>query len=136
MGSLLVAEVYSHLLRPVRAHFFIHGGLVPKRHRALLRFPVVKGLVMAAQQEQRLSRRLLRPKSQCELLGISMPTLYRMAKEPDFPQAVAIGALAQGRFEDELLEYLERRRITAPRTAGIVERSQRKKERMVQGVCA
>lgn len=63
------------------------------------------------ESNQTMRRRVLRPKRQCELLDCSMATLYRLDKQPNFPKAFRIGANSTGRFEDELIDYLEGRRI-------------------------
>ena len=57
-----------------------------------------------------LQRRILRPKAQCAMLGIAHCTLYRFAKSPDFPKSVRIGLRSVGRFEDELIAWLEARK--------------------------
>ena len=56
--------------------------------------------------QQHPSRRILRPKKQCKVLDVSLATLYRFAKSPDFPKNVQLGENSVGRFEDELVAWL------------------------------
>lgn len=50
---------------------------------------------------------LLRPKDLSERLSISIPTLYRRMKEPDFPKKVRISSQAIGFKESEVLAWIE-----------------------------
>lgn len=52
--------------------------------------------------------KLLRPKTVCEKLGISIPTLYRISKDPDFPSKVRISKQAVGFRESEMIEWMDR----------------------------
>lgn len=51
--------------------------------------------------------KLLRPKIVCEYLGISIPTLYRISKDPDFPSKVKISPQAVGFYESEIMDWME-----------------------------
>jgi len=50
---------------------------------------------------------LLRPRELAERLSISIPTLYRRLKEPDFPKKVRISSQAIGFKESEVQEWIE-----------------------------
>jgi len=51
--------------------------------------------------------KLLRPKIVCEYLSISIPTLYRISKNPGFPSKVKISPQAVGFYESEILSWME-----------------------------
>lgn len=53
---------------------------------------------------------ILRIQKTAEILGISIPTIWRKAKkEPDFPQPVKLSANVTGFIADEVQAYLERK---------------------------
>mgnify|MGYP001568737467 FL=1 len=53
---------------------------------------------------------ILRIQKTAEILGISVPTVWRKAKtEPDFPQPVKLSANVTGFVADEVQSYLERK---------------------------
>lgn len=52
--------------------------------------------------------KLIRPKRLAKLLGISIPTLYRVMKQPDFPRKVHISSKAVGFRESEVKEWMDR----------------------------
>lgn len=54
--------------------------------------------------------KLVRPSQVCELLGISIPTLYRYLKDdPDFPPRVRLGKNGAVAFrESDIRNYIER----------------------------
>lgn len=53
---------------------------------------------------------IIRIQRTAEILGISVPTVWRKAKtEPDFPQPVKLSANVTGFIEDEVQAYLERK---------------------------
>ncbi len=55
--------------------------------------------------------RVLRPKAQAELLGVSRITIHRLEKsDPTFPKKIQIGVQSVGRFESELMAWLESKR--------------------------
>lgn len=54
--------------------------------------------------------KLLRPKSVCAMLGISIPTLYRISKNPEFPSKVKISPQAVGFYQSEILDWMESRK--------------------------
>lgn len=56
---------------------------------------------------------LIRPAKAAQILGISIPTLYREMKEPDFPNKVRISKRAVGFRQSELIEWMEGRTETA-----------------------
>lgn len=53
--------------------------------------------------------RVLRPKAQAELIGVSRTTLWRLRLEPDFPKVIRVGVGSVGRMESELLAWLRSR---------------------------
>lgn len=50
---------------------------------------------------------LIRPKDLAKQLSISIPTLYRRMKEPDFPKKVRISSQATGFKKSEVTEWIE-----------------------------
>lgn len=55
--------------------------------------------------------RVLRPKEQAALIGLSRATLHRLEKnDPSFPKKIQLGIQAVGRLESDLLAWLESRR--------------------------
>lgn len=54
--------------------------------------------------------KLIRPKELSKKLGVSIPTLYRLMKSPEFPDRIRISAQAVGFRESEILEWIELRR--------------------------
>ncbi|NJD37373.1 MAG: AlpA family phage regulatory protein [Geobacter sp.] len=55
--------------------------------------------------------RVLRPKEQAALIGLSRATLHRLEKsDPTFPKKIQLGMQAVGRMESDLLAWLESRR--------------------------
>ncbi len=73
--------------------------------------------------------KVLRPKQQCEMLGISRATLHRLGKDPAFPKSINLGDKSVGREESELLAWLESRKgITRPPVvAPEIKRGRRRK---------
>lgn len=51
--------------------------------------------------------KLLRPQKVADLLGVSIPTLYRLMKTPDFPDKIRISKQATGFFDSEIREWAE-----------------------------
>lgn len=41
------------------------------------------------------------------MLGISIPTLYRISKDPEFPSKVQISPQAVGFYQSEIMEWME-----------------------------
>lgn len=54
--------------------------------------------------------KLLRPKNLCDKLGVSIPTLYRLIKKPEFPDKIRISSQAIGFRESEIDEWLNSQR--------------------------
>lgn len=54
--------------------------------------------------------KLLRPKNLCDKLGVSIPTLYRLMKKPEFPDKIRISSQAIGFRESEIDEWLNNQR--------------------------
>ncbi|REL33753.1 AlpA family phage regulatory protein [Rhodohalobacter sp. SW132] len=54
--------------------------------------------------------KIIRPKTVALKLGISIPTLYRRMKEPDFPDKIRISKQATGFVESEINEWIESQR--------------------------
>ena len=52
--------------------------------------------------------RIIRPKEACLILGVSLPTLWRYSKEPDFPRKVVLGRRVTGYRSDELEAFIEK----------------------------
>ena len=50
---------------------------------------------------------LLRPSKVCNILGISLATLYREMKKPEFPSKIRISAKAVGFKESEIIQWIE-----------------------------
>ena len=51
--------------------------------------------------------KLIRPKHLSEKLGVSIPTLYRLMKKPEFPDKIRISSQAIGFRESEISEWME-----------------------------
>lgn len=51
--------------------------------------------------------RILRPKEVAEMLGITISTLNRYAKRPEFPQKVRLSPRHTGYYQHELKAYLD-----------------------------
>lgn len=73
--------------------------------------------------------KVLRPKQQCEMLGISRATLHRLGKDPTFPKSISLGLKIVGRDESELHAWLESRKGNSrnPVVAPEVKRGRRRK---------
>jgi len=54
--------------------------------------------------------KLIRPKALSEQLGVSIPTLYRLMKKPEFPDKIRISSQAIGFRESEISEWMESQR--------------------------
>lgn len=54
--------------------------------------------------------RIIRPNDLAERLSISIPTLYRKMKEPDFPDKIRLSKQAIGFRESEIDEWLNSQR--------------------------
>ncbi|QXE86614.1 AlpA family phage regulatory protein [Geomonas nitrogeniifigens] len=69
-------------------------------------------MVILPQQDKYRSKatdRVLRPKAQAELLGVSRTSLWRLRLEPGFPKVIRVGVGSVGRLESELLAWLHSR---------------------------
>lgn len=51
--------------------------------------------------------KLIRPNSLAEKLGVSIPTLYRLMKKPEFPDKIRISSQAIGFRESEISDWME-----------------------------
>jgi prophage regulatory protein len=51
--------------------------------------------------------RVLRPKEVAEMLGVTVITLNRYAKRPDFPKKITISPRHTGYYLSEIKEYLD-----------------------------
>lgn len=51
-------------------------------------------------------RRILRPREAAAILGVSKPTLYRLAAAGRIPQRVKVGPNCSGWVSDELFEFV------------------------------
>lgn len=60
-----------------------------------------------------ISTKILRPQQVCEMLNLSMSTLFRRLKEPDFPRKVRISSQAIGFIESEVIDWIESRKEVA-----------------------
>lgn len=60
--------------------------------------------------------KLIRPKELSKKLGVSIPTLYRLMKSPEFPDRIRISSQAVGFRESEISEWIELRREQAHQT--------------------
>lgn len=54
---------------------------------------------------------ILRPKQLAKFLSLSIATIWRVAKEGDFPMKVQISARAVGWREEDIIAWLEKRTI-------------------------
>lgn len=54
--------------------------------------------------------KIIRPNALSKLLSISIPTLYRKMKEPDFPDKIRLSKQAIGFRESEIDEWLNSQR--------------------------
>ena len=54
--------------------------------------------------------KLIRPKALSEKLGVSIPTLYRLMKKPEFPDKIRISSQAIGFRESEISAWMESQR--------------------------
>lgn len=54
--------------------------------------------------------KLVRPAQVCEMLSISRPTLYRLIKNPDFPQPFPLGKRAVAFDKGEIKQFIEDRK--------------------------
>lgn len=54
--------------------------------------------------------KLIRPKSLAKSLGVSIPTLYRLMKKPEFPDKIRISSQAIGFRESEISAWMESQR--------------------------
>lgn len=50
-------------------------------------------------------KKIIRPKTVANKLGISIPTLYRRMKEPDFPDKIRLSKQATGFVESEIEDW-------------------------------
>ena len=50
---------------------------------------------------------ILRPKEVAELLGITVTTLNRYAKRPDFPGKISLSPRHTGYYKNEIIQYLD-----------------------------
>jgi prophage regulatory protein len=50
---------------------------------------------------------LIRPNTLSKKLGVSIPTLYRLMKTPEFPDKIRISRQAIGFRESEIIEWME-----------------------------
>lgn len=62
---------------------------------------------------------LIRPKDLATKLGISIPTLYRRMKEPDFPRKVQISTQSVGFRETEVQEWIESKQTNKGNFSGM-----------------
>tara|TARA_R110000796_G_C14283413_1_gene402988 strand:- start:81 stop:284 length:204 start_codon:yes stop_codon:yes gene_type:complete len=53
--------------------------------------------------------RILRPKQTKEIVQLSMPTMYRKAKDGTFPKPIKLSDHASGWLESEIYAWLEER---------------------------
>lgn len=53
--------------------------------------------------------RILRPKQTKEIVQLSMPTMYRKAKEGTFPKPIKLSEHASGWLESEIYAWLDER---------------------------
>lgn len=60
--------------------------------------------------------KLLRPYQLAELLGISKTTLWRMEKAGELPQRYKISERAVGWLEEDIKEWLEKRKDNTEKT--------------------
>lgn len=51
--------------------------------------------------------KLIRPNSLADKLGVSIPTLYRLMKTPEFPDKIRISKQAIGFRESEIMNWME-----------------------------
>ncbi len=79
-------------------------------------------------------RKILRPKQQCEKLGVSPATLHRLGKQSDFPCVVSVGPNSSGRFDDELDLWLESRKGIEVRPCVPLKIKRGRKLRHAEGV--
>ncbi len=54
--------------------------------------------------------KLIRPNALAEKLGVSIPTLYRLMKKPEFPDKIRISSQAIGFRESEISAWMESQR--------------------------
>ena len=54
--------------------------------------------------------KIIRPNDVAAKLGISIPTLYRRMKDPDFPDKIRISKQATGFVESEINDWIETKR--------------------------
>lgn len=57
---------------------------------------------------------ILRPKQLAKYLSLSLATIWRLAREVDFPVKVQISARAVGWREQDIIAWLEKRTINQP----------------------
>jgi len=53
---------------------------------------------------------IIRPVQTAKLLGVSVPTLYRLMKQPDFPSRIQLSKQCVGFRESEIEEWIESRK--------------------------
>lgn len=51
--------------------------------------------------------KLIRPNTLAEKLGVSIPTLYRLMKKPEFPNKIRISSQAIGFKESEISNWMD-----------------------------
>ena len=69
--------------------------------------------------------RIKRPAEAAQMFGVSAATFWRYSKAPDFPVAFRLGPNAIGYDEDELVAWLEKRRIVRAEGATAVAEASR-----------
>lgn len=60
-------------------------------------------------------RAFLRPAEAAQLVGLSVPSLYRLARQGDFPRMVKLGPHSSGFVATEVHDWCERRIAAARR---------------------
>lgn len=56
-----------------------------------------------------MTPKILRPQQVCEMLSISIPTLYREMKKEGFPSKIRISSKAVGFKEEDISNWIESR---------------------------
>ena len=96
----------------------IHNPAIDPRLTLFMRtWPEQYRIVGLVSLESNMAGNILRPKRAQKKLDVGHSMFYELAKRPDFPRSISLGARARGYFEHELDAWLESRRDSKQRAA-------------------